>query len=471
MKQLKRASSLVLALIITFGFSGNAFAANKKYTLEEAVMHGIENSSALDQVEVEIGLARVSKSRGRYSARKLRRGDRDLSKGSSELGEAKSAWEAGIIPQDVNLPDGTIIEAGTSIDSVPDFAKDQIKKGVEQGFERAQEQLDSGDYAILSALDQAGATISSALDFASLDALSLDSSANLIELMPDVVFEVTQASFDIYKNNIALLIQKNYYDVLQAQEMLKVRKRAMDRGAKQYEFLKASYEEGMKAKDDLLMAELYYKSTKIAYEQTKGDLESAKVELMKNANIDMETDIELESVMKTASEKFNLNEGLEMGMKNRLEIKKSVGEVLINNTNFEETKKSYPSNTFQYQEAELLKEKAGVQFEQAKQEVESSIRKSYTLVENTANMLDETDGMINSAKENLEIAQMKYDEGYGVNTILLGNLNLQDSAGTIVEVLAAQEKLSEVEESIVKITYAYNLSRMQYKNNIGDFIY
>ena len=86
-------------------------------------------------------------------------------------------------------------------------------------------------------------------------------------------------------------------------------------------------------------------------------------------------------------------------------------------------------------------------------------------------MLESTKEMVDEAKENLEIAILKYKEGFGVETSLLKNLNLEDSAGTIVEVLAAEEKLAEIEESVVQVTYAYNLARMQYLNNTGNFLY
>lgn len=475
MKTLKRVCSCALACTMFFSVGVESFAETEKnlVTIEEAVLHGIEHSKMLDQVEVEVDLAQVSKARGRFKSDKLRRSDKDLKDGLSAINKAQDMIDQGKLPEDITLPDGTELPAGTDLDDLPlpDDIKNTIRDEVNKGIEAGRDKLDAGDVAIANALETAGATIGTALDFASLNALTIDSSADLIELMPDVAYEVTQASYDIYKNSIALLIQKSYYDVLQAQELLKVKERAMNRGRKQYEFAKAAHEEGMKSKDDMLMAEVYYKSTQIAYEQAKGDIDSKFVELKKNANYRMDRDMKLETVMKTKAEDFNLESGLKSGMEKRLEIKKSVGEVLIYTTNFAETKKSFTPNTFQYREAKLLQDKAGIKYEQAKDEVESSIRQSYALVQTTADMLNRTSGMVEAARENVEIANYKYQEGFGVNTSMLASLNLEDSAGTILEVIAAEEKLAEVEESLVKITYAYNLSRMQYKNNIGDFVY
>lgn len=462
MKFKKRLSSLLLAVTLattsTFSY---AASAKDVVTLEDAIFNGIENSKELDQVEIEIDLAKVSEERGAYKSKKLRRSNKDLKDAIKDLNAAQNALDSGFAPD------------GTHIDSlpIPDEQKQAMKDQIQAGIDSGRDQVDRGDIAIASALDQAGIAIGDALDFASLSALTIDSSADLLELMPKVASEVTQASFDIYKNSVALLIQKSYYDVLQAQELLKVKEAAMARGKKQYEFAKASYEEGMKPKDDMLMAEVYYKATKIAFEKAKGDYESAMIELKKNANYKMDKEIALENVAKREAENFDLNKGLQRAMENRLEIKKSVGEVLIFSTNFAEVSSSYTPNTFQYREAELLKDKAGVKYELAKKEVESSVRKSYELVKSTADMLKETDGIVEDAKESLEIAEARYMEGFGVDTSLLASLNLEQSAGTILEVLAAEEKLTEAQESIVKVTYAYNLARVAYKNNIGDFIY
>ncbi len=474
MKRLRKITSLTLLTTLIFGSSIGAFAEESnvlKLTVEEAAEIGIENSVALDQIEVQIKLADLTKDRSHYSTKKLKRGDKDLRDAKDQISQAESAFKEGMVPTDISLGDGTKIPAGTKIDSLPTEVQGSITKGIEDSLRSSKDQLDSGNFRILNALQEAGGSISSELDFASLDSLTLDSTTDVLNLMSDVSFEVTQASFDIYKNSIALLIKKNYYDVLQAKQMLGVKEKAMERGKTQYEFATASYKEGLKAKDDMLVASMYYKSTKIQYEKAKGDLENAIIELKKSLNVGFDKELVLTDALVEEIENFNLEEGLINGMKERLEIKKTVGEVVIYNTNFNETKKKYPSNTFQYKEAEILKEKSAVGFEQAKLEVENSIRQSYNNVNTVAYMLEATKQMIEEAQGNLEIAELKYKEGFGVETSLLKNLNLEDSAGTILEVLAAEEKLAEIEENVVKITYAYNLGRMQYLNNTGNFIY
>ena len=277
-----------------------------KLTIEEAVLTGIENSIQLDQIEKQIQLSDVSNQRARYSAKKLRKGRDDIREGQRQLNEAEKLLDSGIAPSEVTLPDGSKLPAGTNLNNLPADQKAAIEKGIKDSLEKSRSQLTSGDYKIVNALQEAGSTISSALDFASLDALEVDSTSDVMETMTKIALEVTQASFDIYKNGIALLIQKNYYDVLQAKQLLEVKQKAMDRGKTQYEFAKASYEEGLKPKDDMLVASTYYRSTKIQYEQAKGDLENAIVELKKSINIGFDKDIELTDVLLEEPEKFDV---------------------------------------------------------------------------------------------------------------------------------------------------------------------
>lgn len=416
--------------------------------IENAVIIGIENSVLLDQVLNEIDLSEVSKKRAASASKKLDDGRKKLKDSSKELSLKEQEFE-----------------------KVKDQLPPEVVTQMEHQLEIARQQLGQGDLKLIDAIQQAGGSLSDQLNFASLDSLSIDATSDLLTTMGDVAFEVTQASYDIYKNNIAMLIQKSYYDALHAQKMVEVKKRAMERGKKQYEFAKASYEEGLKPKDDMLMASVYYQGTQIEYEKAKGDFENTLLELKKNMNIPLDSEIKLTSVLAENIEEMNLEEGLLSGLTNRLEIKKTLGEVIVYDLNFTETKKKYTPNTFQYKEAELLQKKAHLNFDQTQLEVENSIRQSYRTVHTLGSMLMSSKEMIEEAKENVSISEMKYKEGFGVETSLLKQLNLESSAGTILEMLAAEENLAQIEEKVVQITYGYNLARMKYFNDIGYFIY
>ena len=66
-------------------------------------------------------------------------------------------------------------------------------------------------------------------------------------------------------------------------------------------------------------------------------------------------------------------------------------------------------------------------------------------------MLESSGELINNAEEVVRIARLKYEQGFGAENALLKQLNLQESSGTMAELIAAQEKLAEVEAQVAQI--------------------
>lgn len=464
---------LIPTLVLTTSFHARAEAGDKvvlNLSIEESVKLGLENSIDLRLVQNEIDLSDVKNDRARYLSNKLEDGKEELSEGKKKANQALNYLDKGISPINITLPNGMKIDEKTNINNLP-ISEEDKKTIIKEIRTSIKGKVDSGEQNLTNALQEAGNTLSNKLNFDSLDALGVDATSDLSRTMASVAYEVTKASYDIYRNKIAMLIQKNYYDVLKAQKLLEVKKKAMDRGKKQYEFSKAGYEEGMKAKDEMLMAQAYYEGTQIQYRKAQGDFKNSLIEFKKSINVPLETKVVLTDVLVNDREIPDLEEGLLSGLKNRLEVKKAIGEVGVYDLNLEVTKKKYPSNTFQYKEANLLKEKARINYEKTYLEVENSIRQSYETLMSTGEMLEVAKDMVEGVKETVDIAEYKYKEGFGVETSLLKKLDIESAAGTIVEVLAAEENLAEVEEKVIEIMYGYNLAKMKYYNDIGELIY
>lgn len=520
MKRYLKPASLLIVLVLAVMTAIPAGAADEpvmKLTLDGAVNQGVENSIILKQVRNQIDLADVSKDRADHNSRKLRKAERDIRDGKSmindvqnqintaqeQIDQSSAAIDAGIAPQDITLTDPAtgqtiadangnpiVIPAQSNIDEYLqtyhlESLTDTVVQGVKSEIQSQQDILDqsrtqlensiqsleNGENKLDLALVEAGITLSDKLDLDNAGMFTTDSSADLMSTMADVQYEVTLASYDIYRNQLATLIQKNYFDVLKCQRILEVKNKAMERGLKQYQFAKDSFEIGMKAKDDMLLANTYYKGTVIEYQKAEGELNNALIELKKNMNIPLDARVELEDVFQDKVEGQDLKAGLENGLKNRLEMKKALGEVVVYAMNFEATRKTYDKITYKYKEAELYKDRAKLNYEKTRLEVESSIRQSYETLKSMGKMMNTSKEMAEQAEESLEIAEYKYREGFGVENSLLKKLDLESSAGTIVEVLAAEENLAQVEQKVVEIMYGYNLALMKYYNDIGKSVY
>lgn len=379
---------------------------------------------------------------------------------------------------------GAILAAiGRAFD--PDDSASEFLKKVKQTVKEKQKVLDSGkidyeegqltlvdgkiDYKIAKA--SIASSLAEKLDMSELSKLSASDDKKLLMKMTRAVSTVTFASRGIYRNQIALQIQNSYYNVMKAYKLLDVKKNTVERAEVQYRFAKDGFETGMKAKDSMLLAELFLTGARLECQKAESDYENAMIELKQNMNISMDKQITLEAESMDESTAMELEEGLEQGLNDRLEIIKAIQQIDIADTNLSLVNKRYKSKSTQYKEAVRLKSTAVLELSKAEKDVESSIRQSYNTMETLRSMLETSKDMTAQAEECVNIAQSKYMEGYGSESALLDKLGLGTSTGTVLEVISAEENLIQVEEKYIEILYGYNLAKAKYLNDIAYLTY
>jgi len=486
------------------------------YDTESAVRTGLANSILLKQLKNKVELSDLKhdiyKSIGNQlisGEEELQNGEKGLSTGLSELdasqdalNEAKISILNGILPEGaedvVIVPGALIIEAGDNIaEKITAFnaatgaglnvegITAKIVSTVNKALAAKQKLLDKGrvtyeknsTYLVNGEIDfaVAKATVSSSLadnlDASTLDGFSARYDASLLLDMAEAASTVTVAAEGIYRNQIALMIQNSYYNVLKAQKLLEVKQRTLKRAETQLQNAKDGYDAGMKAKDDMLLASIYHTGTRLEYEKALDDYNNALTELKKNMNIPEDQAIMLEEATAVKSTPMELSKGLESGASNRLEIVKAEQQLEVYDSYMKLVKKRYSKSIKKFQEAELLQENAELELEKVKKEVEASIRQSYNTMTTMEKMLEEARDMVDQAKECVTIAQEKYKEGFGADSALMKKLGLEASSGTILEVISTEENLAQIEEKYVEILYGYNLSKAKYLVDIGYLTY
>lgn len=513
-----RVSGIILTLILFTG-SINAFAAASEpvtYDAEAAVRTGLTNSILLKQLDNKVLLSDLKYNIYKGIGNDLISGEEDLREGEGALGaglteldesqdalnEAKISILNGILPEGsadiVIVPGALVIEAGddiaekiTAFNSATGAGLDvellvsRITAEVNKVLAEKQRQLDKGkidyeensSYLLEGKIDYmvAKATIASALsenlDVSSLDGFGAKYEASLLRDMAKASSTVTVAAEGIYKNQIALMIQNSYYNVLKTRKLVEVKASTMKRAETQLQNAKDGCDVGMKARDDVLLASIYYTGARLEYEKAFDDYNNALAELKKNMNIPDDQTIILEEAAAVKSIPMELGEGLESGGVNRLEVVKTEQQLELYTSYMKLVDKRYSSSNKRYKEAELLQENAELELERVKRDVECSIRQSYSTMTTMEKMLEEAKDMVEQARECLTIAQEKYKEGFGADSALMKKLDLEASAGTILEVISAEENLAQVEEKYVEILYGYNLSKAKYLVDIGYLTY
>lgn len=492
-------------------------------TVDTAVKYGLENNKSIDMLENKIQLAIISESNAKKNSSDLKKAkdtlkeamdklddaEKQIDSAQGQVDQAESLLSKGIAPISIPLSDShgnpindgngnqIVIPAGSNIldtligIGIPSETANGmfslIKQGIEAELSSNQSKIDENSIAVKEAkstleakkeefkdiLKDTSEKLDAKIDYGSLVSLDAVDAGKLMITMAGVNLDVTRYAKNIYKNQIAMLIQKNYYDALYARKVYELKKVAMERGEKQYNMVKLSYDNGMKAKDDLLLSKMYYDSTIISCRLAEADYKNALVKLKENMNLKMDTEITLQDSMFDKVTEENLSDGLKSGLTNRIEIQKALGQLKIYELNEEilNSRAEYKANRNGIKEAKLLTEGARLQLDKAKTTVTSEINQSYETMTAAGDMLLASTELVANAEEVVRIANLKYEQGFGAENALLKQMNLQESSGTIIELIAAQEKLSEVEAQVAQISYGYTMAKIKYQNDAGILIH
>jgi len=187
----------------------------------------------------------------------------------------------------------------------------------------------------------------------------------------------------------------------------------------------------------------------------------------------MDTEIKLVESTIEESSILSLEDALNSGAKNRLEMQKALGQWMIYKLNEDILNSSY---VYKYEkdslsEAKLLRENSELEIKSINKTIESEIYQSYEELEATRDMLDITNNLVEDAEEVLIIAELKYEQGLGAENSLLQKMNLESSTGTIVELIAAQENLADMEAKVAQIRYNNIMAKVKYLNDAGILVH
>ncbi|AHM55670.1 outer membrane protein-like protein [Peptoclostridium acidaminophilum DSM 3953] len=448
-------------------------AAGKEKVLsidvEQAIELAMQNNMDLKSLDVDVRSAALSREMAERAEKKLSDGKNRLSDASESIGALEQL--AGKLPEGVKLGDiaGSNAAVAGLLEEHPEFSG-LDKAGLEKNvINPARDAIESGDVKLELGIADVNESIKDKLDITASRYLSMSSSTKLLTTMAQLQESVTGSGYKIAGKSVALLTRKRYYDVLKASRIEEIKRLALERAKRQYEMARASYEEGMKAKDDMLLSRVQLNLLSAAYTKSQMDRKNAEIELKRVMNIDMATSLRLIEDFSTDPLQADLNAGLAQGLEKRIEMQKLMAQYVVDKLNFELTRGPYPENTYQYKEAKVKLEKAQAELEKGQVDTSAQIRQSYESLVCAAQMLEYTGGIVEDARESLAIAQLRYEEGYSFETSGIKSSGLSDFAGTIVEVIAAQERLADVEEKTVDIIYSYNLAKDKYLNDIGTY--
>lgn len=427
-------------------------------SVDSAVNYGLENNKSIEILENKIDLAMIASQNANSNAKDLKDAKKALKDAMNKIDDADKQLDQA----------QAALNAGINIGLTQEYIDSSRKALVE-----AETTIELKQEEFKAILSDASETLDSKINYGSLIDLDADDASKLMITMAGVNLNVTRYAKGIYKNQIAMLIKKNFYDALYAEKVLALKKIAMERGEKQYNMVKLSYENGMKAKDDMLLSKMYYDGTIVSCRLAEANYKNALTELKENMNLNMDVEIILQDSTLSEVTEESLDDGLKSGLTNRIEIQQALGQLAIYELNEDilNSRAEYKAHSKGIKEAKLLREGAELLLDKTKTTVKSEIYQSYETMVATGEMLESSSELVKNAEEVVKIANLKYQQGFGAENSLLKQMNLEESSGTIVELIAAQEKLSELEAQVAQIRYSYTMAKIKYYNDAGILVY
>jgi len=460
---MKKQSLLIFTLLITLLLASGCFSyaeenksetaaavtntqdtvVNSEYDLRRCIDEAVKNSLDIQDLEMQKEEKDLEYDEAKYYRKQLSEGKDKIDEGDDTLEQLKALYAnfAGLgdstpIPN-IEIISGGALSAGTTKADISDLI-DEISDKINDNY-----------YKVADTLTNAQVK-------------------ELLGVKASTEIDVIKYAMEIAKTQIGLLIQNSFYETMKNEKIADIKKTTLARTKEQERIAEDAYKSGMKAKDDMLLSQIQESFAQIDLLNAQRLTNVSIYELKKNMNIDLTTDMKLKDDAKADIQNFNLDEGINSGMLNRVEIRKANAEILITKLNFEITKRYCPDYTFDYREAELKVKDAEINLKKVKLGIETDIRKSYENLQKIQEMLKYTQGLNDKANENVKIAKEKYQMGFDFPSANLKDLNLEEAAGTMIDVNAAEEKFSTVSEKLIELIYNYNQAKAKYMYDTGN---
>jgi outer membrane protein TolC len=146
-------------------------------------------------------------------------------------------------------------------------------------------------------------------------------------------FSSARESYSITETSLILDVIRKYYNLLQARELLELRKESIFQKRKDLEFAQARFDLGLAPKADILKAGVAVVSTQVDSLQAEGDLELARAELNDAMGILLDHPTEIKPVKFVKEEIPDLDTCLVVALQERPEITRQKANLSINNYN------------------------------------------------------------------------------------------------------------------------------------------
>lgn len=260
--------------------------------------------------------------------------------------------------------------------------------------------------------------------------------------------EVAKQTYDISIEQTKNLVEKNYYDVLKAENLIKTREAAVKRAQEQFSLVQKKYKAGTAVKTDVNRAEVTLANAKADLANAQRDFKNTQVAFTKVIGLDVSRDVKLAQILKYEKVALPTVEELtKQALVSRLDLKKVKNAQTIAQINYDLVIGYQAPNTFTGRSSKIDLERAKLDLLQQEQNVKAEVISTLFQIQKSDEVVQLLAKGLEQAKDNYSLAQRRYQIG----------------VGSAVDVISASVDLADSEAKYVEAVYNYALAKNQLK--------
>jgi outer membrane protein len=304
-----------------------------------------------------------------------------------------------------------------------------------------------------------------------------------------------RSSYQLTRHELVLSVKQAYFDVLKAMMLLEIQKEALKRAEEQQKIAETRYELGAASYSDVLKAKVQYGDVELGLISAENTVKLAKATLNNWMGQDVNVPVDVEQNLTVPEFDYSYENALQEAMKKSPDVKKAesdlrsagaqlgmvrssffpslnfYGSYSWNNEDLDEIKyirrrdydwtlSAYLSlnifdnftRDYNLSYAKASRKSAQENFDQKKRDVALELKQAFLSVQEAKQKIDLTKKKVESAQEDLDLVQEKYN---------LGSAN-------ILELLDAEVSFKQAESDRVEALYDCNLAIAEFEKAVGE---
>ncbi|QRG70824.1 TolC family protein [Brevibacillus choshinensis] len=255
------------------------------------------------------------------------------------------------------------------------------------------------------------------------------------------------------EGKIKLGAQQAYYNLIFAQDDLELKKQSLTRAQTQLKVAKAAFQVGTKAKTDVLQAEMGVAGAQASLTSAQNAVEVARMDLNDFLGVDLTKSWKVVSSNKqTAPIKMTMQQAEDQALAKRIELTKVQEELKLAELNVKLIEEYSALSSMQGRVARNNVEKSKMAIEEQKRSITKEVSQAYL--------------NLNAAREAIDYQKTAKDSA--AESYRLTNLRFENGLATTLEVIQAEEELSNRENQYQKAILQYNLAVVNFETALGS---